>query len=88
MTVNEPPTGEGMTMSSKREFVANRLDEIIHEYETDAPAGSVAGAPDGKTEGPLVLAQRRRAELDTATDERVDEIAAEYPAIAEAWSAT
>ncbi|MCZ4558912.1 MULTISPECIES: hypothetical protein [Rhodococcus] len=75
-------------MSSKPEFVANRLDEIIHEYESDAPAGPGAGAPDGTTEGPLVIAQRRRAELDTATDERVDEIAAEYPSIAEAWSAT
>ncbi|MFC7449880.1 hypothetical protein [Rhodococcus daqingensis] len=74
----------------KREFVANRLDEIIHEYEADAPAGpgTGAGAPGARTEGPLVIAQRRRAELDTATDERVDEIAAEYPTIAEAWSAT
>lgn len=66
--------------TSKRDFVAERLDEIIHEYEANAPAG----AP-GEPEGPLRVAQRHRAEIDTASDDRIDEIANEYPSIAEAW---
>ncbi|MDV7242326.1 MULTISPECIES: hypothetical protein [Rhodococcus] len=66
----------------KRTFVARRLDEVIHEWEADAPPGSGTGQADG----PLVTAQRHRAEVDTATDERVDEIAASYPDIAAAWS--
>ncbi|AHK31343.1 hypothetical protein [Rhodococcus opacus] len=65
---------------SKKEFVALRLDEVIHEWEADAPAGGSGSA------GPLVTAQRHRAEIDSATDERVDEIADAYPEIAQAWS--
>ncbi|MEE2034486.1 hypothetical protein [Rhodococcus chondri] len=68
----------------KREFVALRLDEVIHEWEANAPADD-ATAGSGKPEGPLVTAQRHRAEIDTASDERVDEIAAAYPQIIEAW---
>ncbi|WP_041812276.1 hypothetical protein [Rhodococcus jostii] len=68
---------------SKKEFVALRLDEVIHEWEADAPAG---GSGSAGSESPLVTAQRHRAEMDTATDERVDEIAEAYPEIAQAWS--
>ncbi|MFC0453310.1 hypothetical protein [Rhodococcus jostii] len=68
---------------SKKEFVALRLDEVIHEWEANAPAG---GSGTEGAEGPLVTAQRHRAEIDTATDDRVDEIAAVYPEIAEAWA--
>lgn len=68
---------------SKKQFVALRLDEVIHEWEADAPAG---GSESGGSEGPLVTAQRHRAEIDTATDERVDEIADAYPEIAQAWA--
>ncbi|MFC9556707.1 hypothetical protein ACFTWF_38455 [Rhodococcus sp. NPDC056960] len=68
---------------SKKEFVARRLDEVIHEWEADAPAGDPGSEG---SEGPLVTAQRYRAEIDTATDGRVDEIAAAYPEIAQAWA--
>ncbi|WP_172652272.1 hypothetical protein [Rhodococcus opacus] len=68
---------------SKKEFAALRLDEVIHEWEANAPAG---GSGSGGSEGPLVTAQRHRAEIDSATDERVDEIADVYPEIAQAWS--
>ncbi|MDF3311992.1 hypothetical protein P3H15_44260 [Rhodococcus sp. T2V] len=68
---------------TKKEFVARRLDEVIHEREADAPGGGPG--PEG-SEGPLVTAQRHRAEVDTATDDRVDEIANAYPQIAQAWS--
>ncbi len=40
---------------SKKEFVALRLDEVIHEWEANAPAG---GSGSGGSEGPLVTAQR------------------------------
>ena len=65
---------------SKKEFVALRLDEVIHEWEANAPAGGSG------SEGPLVIAQRHRAEIDSASDDRVDEIAEAYPEIAQAWS--
>ncbi|TQC42150.1 hypothetical protein EEB14_50455 [Rhodococcus sp. WS4] len=68
---------------SKKEFVALRLDEVIHEREANAPAG---GSGTEGAEGPLVTAQRHRAEIDTATDDRVDEVAAAYPEIAQAWA--
>ncbi|MDF3312430.1 hypothetical protein P3H15_46620 [Rhodococcus sp. T2V] len=68
---------------TKKEFVARRLDEVIREWEADAPAG---GPGSEGSEGPLVTAQRHRAEIDTATDTRIDEIADAYPQIAQAWS--
>lgn len=69
---------------SKREFVALRLDEIVHELEAEAPVDDTTEGT-GEPTGPLVSAQRHRAEIDTADDARIDEIAAEYPQIADAW---
>jgi hypothetical protein len=69
-----------MMSDTKKEFVALRLDEVIHEWEANAPAGGSG------SEGPLVTAQRHRAEIDNASDDRVDEIAEAYPDIAQAWS--
>ncbi|MGN5236101.1 hypothetical protein [Rhodococcus sp. SJ-3] len=69
---------------SKREFVALRLDEVIHELEADAPIDEET-AGTGRPEGVLVTAQRHRAEIDTADDATLDRIAAAYPQIEEAW---
>lgn len=69
---------------SKRDFVALRLDEVIHELEADAPADDET-AGTGRPKGALVTAQRHRAEIDTADHAGVDRIAAAYPQIDEAW---
>lgn len=71
-----------MTGHGKREFVALRLDEVIHELETDAPSPRT---PDGEPTGPLATAQRHRAEIDMADERRVDEIARQYPQITSSW---
>ncbi|AUM19999.1 hypothetical protein D092_14645 [Rhodococcus ruber Chol-4] len=75
------------THNDKRRFVAQRLDEIIGALETSAPGpGEQSPVPtSGEFDGSLVAAQRHRAEIETASDERLDEIAAGYPEIAAAW---
>lgn len=70
-------------LHSKRAFTAARLDETVHELEAGAPEGS--GARSGSPDGPLAVAQRHRAEVDTADEDRIDAIIRAHPDIAEAW---
>jgi hypothetical protein len=67
----------------KRRYVANRLDEILHTLENRAPGHGDPSS--GEFDGSLINAERHRAEIETASDERIDEIAAGYPEIAEGW---
>ncbi|NGP08642.1 hypothetical protein G6038_24840 [Rhodococcus sp. 14C212] len=71
----------------KRRSVAQRLDEIIGALETSAPGpGDRSPVPiSGEFDGSLVAAQRHRAEIETASEKRLDEITAGYPEITAAW---
>lgn len=72
----------------KRHFVASRLDGLIHALELNAPTtdeSSPVPTAEGFT-GSLAEAQRHRAELESATPARVDEIAAGYPEIEKDWA--
>ncbi|RVW01862.1 hypothetical protein [Rhodococcus xishaensis] len=72
----------------KRHFVASRLDGLIHTLELNAPTAdepSPVPTAHGFT-GSLAEAQRHRAELESATPARIDEIAAGYPEIEKDWA--
>jgi hypothetical protein len=78
----------GFMSEDKRHFVASRLDGLIHALELQAPTEeepSPVPTANGFT-GSLAEAQRHRAELESATPARVDEIAAGYPEIAKDWA--
>lgn len=72
----------------KRHFVASRLDGIIHTLELHAPTADESSPvpTTGGFTGSLAEAQRHRAELESATPARLDEIAAGYPEIADGWA--
>ncbi|MCL2533407.1 MAG: hypothetical protein FWE39_04490 [Nocardiaceae bacterium] len=72
----------------KRHFVASRLDGIIHTLELNAPTADESSPvpTSGGFTGSLAEAQRHRAELETATPARVDEIASGYPEIQKDWA--
>lgn len=72
----------------KRHFVASRLDGLIHTLELHAPTAddpSPVPTAHGFT-GALAEAQRHRAELESASPQRVDEIASGYPEIEKDWA--
>ncbi|NMM86402.1 hypothetical protein B2J88_18880 [Rhodococcus sp. SRB_17] len=71
--------------TGKRAFLTTRLDELVLDLEADAPSHPPQDPPGAPT-GPLVTAQRHRAEVDTADDHRVDEILRAHPDIAHAWA--